>query len=94
MASNNGILKQVAEKIEKIFKGISLKSKKEVCYQKGAAESQRLDELKKKCKYAYKILPNLRIIKVPNGCTGYYKMGCYSCNGKNKKCNDYFIMPK
>jgi hypothetical protein len=64
-----------------------------VCIHKLIAESQRQGELEDCCKYRRKILPNLKIIRVPIGCIGYFQKGCYSCSGKNEKkgCFEYFI---
>jgi hypothetical protein len=64
-----------------------------VCIHKLAAESQREKELRENCDYI--LLLNM---KIPAGCMGYYKMGCYSCEGKenDKKygCEEYFILPQ
>ncbi|MDD2678436.1 MAG: hypothetical protein PHT91_00820 [Candidatus Nanoarchaeia archaeon] len=60
---------------------------KEVCYQKLCAETQRRDELN---------IPGCRLLEgadnIPAGCSGYYFKGCYSCDGKNKDCDEYICL--
>jgi len=51
------------------------KTNLEICIYKIIAERQRENELKE--------------YKTDIGCTGYYRTGCFSCDGLNKKCETY-----
>ena len=61
----------------------------QVCMHKLAAESQRKDELSIGAEYIF-----LLGKEIPLGCMAYFKKGCYSCSGINKKeeCKEYIIL--
>lgn len=68
-----------------------------ICLNKESSKTQLEQELKES-NYGLNELDNgnkFIIVdgkKFPKGCSGYLNMGCYSCDGKNDKCEHYFLL--
>lgn len=66
----------------------------EICIFKQASKSQRKNELERGCNYFFAIVNNEEL-KIPFGCEGFYKKGCYSCDGKKENdCLFYYALPQ